>query len=95
METTISIPSNDLDYPTITIDSTNIIEITSVVEDGTNDKWYEVPYLGQEMVFLENPNTSINGMLSQYSGSVPYLLELKKVPKRFSVKVNTDSTFNL
>ena len=95
LETTISIPSNDLDYPTATIDSTNIIEITSVVEDGTNDKWYEVPYLGQETVFLENPNTAINGMLNQYSGSVPYLLELKKVPKRFSVKVNTDSTFNL
>lgn len=85
---------DDTDYPTATLSDTNIIQITSVV-DNNNTKYYEVPYLAQESVFIEKPNTEYNSDLSEYSGSVPYILEIKKVPYRFSVKVNSDNTMDL
>jgi hypothetical protein len=87
---------DDTDYPTATLSDTNIIQITSVTSDGGNTKWYEVPYLAQESVFIEKPNTESNsGNLSESSSVVPYILEIKKVPYRFSVKVNSDNTMDL
>ena len=85
----------DIDYPSKTITDTDIISIVSVEEeDGT--KWYEVPYLAQESIFVEQPNIESNtGDLSNYSKTVPYILEVQKVPRRFSVKVNTDNTIDL
>ena len=73
--------SDSTDYPTVTISDTNIIEITSLVE-GSN-KYYEVPYLAQESIFVEKPNTESNSDLSSYSSIVPYILEVQKVPRRF------------
>ena len=93
ISTTITF-GDDTDYPTATLSDTNIIQITSVTDED-NIKYYEVPYLAQESVFIEKPNTEYNGDLSQYSGSVPYILEIKKVPYRFSVKVNSDNTMDL
>lgn len=86
---------SDVDYPSKTISDENIISIISVEEeDGT--KWYEVPYLAQETIFVEQPNTESNtGELSNDSISVPYILELQKVPRRFSIKVNNDNTIDL
>jgi hypothetical protein len=92
VSTGITFGSNETDYPTFTINDENIIEITSVTEtNGT--KWYEVPYLAQESIFVEQSNT--NGELEEYSNTVPYILEVQKVPKRFSVKVNSDNTLDL
>jgi hypothetical protein len=84
------------DYPYTTLNDTNIIQITSVV-DNTNEKYYEVPYLAQESIFVEQPNTSINGdsTLSLSSSVVPYILEIQKIPRRFSTKVNSDNTIDL
>ena len=79
---------NDTDYPSIQLTETNIIQIVSIA-DSNNNKYYEVPYLAQESIFIEQPNTD---ELSQYSGSVPYILEVQKVPRRFSVKINSDNT---
>ena len=94
-ESTFTIPTSDTEYPTITLSDSNIIQIVSITEQGTNDKWYEVPYLGQESVFVEIPNTVPNGLLSQYNNNVPYLLEVQKVPKRFSTRVNSDNTIDI
>jgi len=86
---------DDTNYPTVTLSDTNIIQISSVTSDDGNTKWYEVPYLAQETIFIEKPNTEYNNDLYQYSGSVPYVLEVKKVPYRFSVKINSDNTIDL
>ena len=91
-ETTATL-SDSTDYPSVTISDTNIIQITSLME-GSN-KYYEVPYLAQESIFVEKPNTESNGELSSYSSTVPYILEVQKVPRRFSVKVNSDSTIDI
>jgi len=83
------------EYPKITITDDNIIGISSVTyQDGT--KWYEVPYLAQESVFVEKANTESNsGELSSSSSVVPYILEVQKVPYRFATKVNSDNTLDL
>ena len=65
-------------YLTITIDDTNIIGIKSIIDNnGTGDTWYEVPFLGQETVFVEERNTSSDNNV------VYNKLSLKKVDKRF------------
>ena len=86
---------DDTDYPSKTLNDTDIISIVSVT-DGDGGKWYEVPYLAQESIFVEQPNTISNGgELNNSSSVVPYILEIQKVPKRFSVKVNSDNTMDL
>jgi hypothetical protein len=93
--TSITFLGTDIDYPSTTLSDTNIIGITSVVDSNTNEIFYEVPYLAQETIFVEKPNTSYNSDLSEFSGSVPYILEVQKAPRRFSVKVNSDNTMDL
>ena len=82
-------------FQTINLKESNIIEIYDV-RDSNNNKWYEVPYLGQEMVFIDQPNTTSNDPdLYQFKSTVPYILKTIKTPKRFVTKVNTDSTITL
>ena len=81
-------------YPTIELSDDNIISIVSVV-DSNNNKYYEVPYLAQESIFVEKPNTDANSDLYSNVSDVPYILEVQKVPKRFSVKINSDNTVDL
>mgnify|MGYP003351488401 CR=1 FL=1 len=93
--TTFTVPISDTEYPYIVLNNDNVIEITSI-EDNNGNKWYEVPYLAQETIFVEKPNTESNGgSLSESSSVVPYILEVQKVPRRFSVKVNSDNTMDL
>lgn len=87
-------PVTDIEYPTITINDNNIIQITSVVDDLGN-KYYEVPYLAQESIFIEKPNIQSNSDLYASSSVIPYILEVQKVPRRFSVKINSDNTIDL
>lgn len=95
VSTTINFGSYE-EYPTADLTDTDIIQITSVTSDNGNVKWYEVPYLAQESIFVEQPNTQSNGgELSNSSSVVPYILEVQKVPYRFSKKVNSDNTITL
>jgi hypothetical protein len=79
-------------FQTIDLNETNIIEIYDV-RDSDNNKWYEVPYLAQEMIFIQQPNNEKNeSELSQFKSTVPYILKTIKTPKRFTTKINSDST---
>jgi len=64
-------------FKTITIDDTNIVGILSITQNNGSTIWYEVPFLGQDTIFLEDENTSSD------SGLVPYNLSLQRVPRRF------------
>ena len=76
----------------INLSDTNIIQIYDVRDDNGN-KWYEVPYLAQETIFIEQPNTEINDQdLYQFKSTVPYVLKTIKTSKRFTTLVNPDST---
>ena len=44
------------DFSKIDLDDTNVISIYDV-RDSNSSKYYEVPYLGQEMVYVDYPNT--------------------------------------
>jgi len=79
-------------FRTITLNDTNIVQIYDV-RDSNGNKYYEVPYLGQEMVFIDYPNTEANDSeLTQFKTSVPYVLKTIKTPRRFTTKVNENST---
>lgn len=66
-------------FKTITINDANIIGILSIT-DSNNNIWYEVPFLGQDTVFVDDDNTSSD------SNVVPYNLVLQKVPRRFTTR---------
>jgi hypothetical protein len=84
------------EYPKLTLNDDNIIEVSSIVSDNGTTKWYEVPYLAQESIFIEKANTEANGgELSNSSSVVPYILEVQKVPYRFTTKVNSDNTLDI
>ena len=71
----------------VLIEDTNLIGIQSIV-DSDGNTWYEVPYLAQDTIFEKVENTALNDPdAAVYSTSVPYLLKLKRVPKRFISRV--------
>lgn len=70
-------------FSTVDINAEKIIGILDIVDSDSN-KWYEVDYLGQEMVYNSIKNTNVNDPnLSQYSGDTPYILKLEKIQRRF------------
>ena len=83
------------EFSKITIADTNVIEIYDV-RDANGNKWYEVPYLAQEMVFVDYPVTEQTDKdLLQFKDSVPNILKLIKTSRRFVTKVNADNTTSL
>jgi len=82
-------------FDTRTIQDTNIIEITNVV-DSDGHIWYEVPYLAQDVILKAVQNVpAINPDYAAYAGTVPYILELRTVPRRFATRFKTDETLEL
>jgi hypothetical protein len=79
-------------FRTIDLPETNVIQILDV-RDSNGAKYYEVPYLGQEMVFINETNTIANSSdLYQFRNTVPYLLKTLKTARRFTLKINEDRT---
>lgn len=73
-------------YPTFEIKDSNIVGILDAYENGTRteeSEWVEVPFLGQSTVFRATPNQGEN------TDTVPYIISLRKVPKRFVTRVNS------
>ena len=65
----------------------NLIAIDSIV-DADGNTWYEVPYLAQDTIFEQVQNTAFNDPdAAVYSEDTPYLLKLKRVPRRFITRV--------
>jgi hypothetical protein len=81
--TTFSFGVNPIPFSTVEINTDKIVGILDIT-DSDNNKWYEVDYLGQEMVFDSIKNTNQNDPnLSQYSGDTPYILKLEKIQRRY------------
>jgi len=82
-------------FSTVEINADNMVGILDCV-DSEGNTWYEVDYLGQEMVFDSIKNTNTNDPnLSQYSGDAPYLLKLKKIQRRFASRFKNSNTLLL
>jgi hypothetical protein len=71
-----------------TITDTNILQILDVTGSDSN-KWYEVPYLAQSSIFEAVANPTYN------TDQVPYLLTLKRTPRRFVSRILSDNTLQL
>jgi hypothetical protein len=83
------------EFSKIDIADTNVIEIYDV-RDSSGNKWYEVPYLAQEMVFVDYANSDQTDKdLVQFKDSVPNILKLLKTSRRFVTKVNADNTTSI
>lgn len=82
-------------FDKIELADTNIIQIYDV-RDSNGNKWYEVPYLAQEMVYTDYPNTSqFDGDLAQFKESVPSILRVTKTSRRFVRQVNPNNTTSI
>ncbi len=82
-------------FAKIDLSEDNIVDIYDV-RDADGNKWYEVPYLGQEMVYVDYPNTEqFDKELSQFKDSVPSILKLFKTSRRFVKQINSDNTVSL
>ena len=86
-ETTISFPGNQK-FATSNITDTNILQILRITGSDGNT-WYEVPYLTQASIFQKVANPSYS------TDQVPYLLQLQKVPRRFTSRILSDNTLQL
>jgi len=82
-------------FKTLTLFDTDIISIESVV-DTEGNIYSEVPYLAQDTIFEEVKNTGANDPeLHAFNQQTPYLLKLKRVPRRFVSRFKTDNTLEL
>jgi hypothetical protein len=82
-------------FSTVEINASNMVGILDIV-DSEGNEWYEVDYLGQEMVYDSIKNTNVNDPnLSQYSEDTPYLLKLKKVQYRFATRFRNSTTLQI
>jgi hypothetical protein len=75
-------------FSTVNITDNNVLQILDVT-DSDGNIWYEVPYLAQSTIYdrLANPNYNTD--------QVPYLLQLKRVPRRFVSRLLSDNTLQL
>jgi len=75
-------------FATVNVSDTNILQITDVT-DSDGNKWYEVPYLAQSSVYdkVANPNYTTD--------QVPYLLKLRRVPRRFVSRLLSSTSLQL
>jgi hypothetical protein len=84
-------------YPTITINDSNIIGILDIT-DSDGNIWYEVPYLAQETVYNPIKNKTPYGYDPNTIGDigeVPYVLSLKKVPRRFVTRFKSKTQLDI
>ena len=73
-------------FQTLNITAPNIVKILDIT-DSSGNVYSEVDHLGQEMVYEKISNTNTNDPNNvQDNGEVPYLLNLKKVQRRFSTR---------
>lgn len=86
---------NPTQFFKIKLPDNNIIRILDVI-DSNGLQWHEVPYLAQDVMFDDVANIAANDeRLHQYSNETPYLLKLKRVPKRFVTRITSQNTIEL
>ena len=87
--------TNPTQFLTIEINASNIVKVLDIV-DSDGNIWYEVDHLGQEMVYQKTKNTNVNDPNNfENEGEVPYLLQLKKVQRRFATRFISDQTLQI
>lgn len=82
-------------YDKITLPDTNVIDIIDIISN-TGDEWTQVDYLAQDTVFDAIANVAFNDKdLAEFKSTVPYILKLKRTPRRFVTRVREDSRVDI
>lgn len=83
-------------FQTIEITDTNIVGVLSIddidQEDPSEGKWFEVPTLGQDTIFVED---QLEDRTRAVKEGTAYALRLQKVPKRFVTRFTTKGTMQI
>ena len=87
--TTISVGSAQEFFTTTIVKGDREIAGILEVEDSNSNQWKEVPYLGQDTVFVSTSNSNAD------SNNVPYVLELQNTPRRFVTRYDTSGNLTL
>ena len=78
-------------FPTVSINAANIANIIDVFDSNQNE-YYEVDYLGQDMVYDSIRNTDANDPQNLVEDDAPYILKLRSVQNRFTTRfINSGS----
>ena len=78
-------------YLNISLPENNVVDILDV-RDSDNNRWYQVDYLAQDLIFTEEENVNTNdGDLFVYQSSVPKLIKTLKTSKKFTVNVTANN----
>ena len=73
----------------------NVLEILECRDDD-NNLWNEVNYLAQDTIMEDIRNIPYNDPdLSVFEGSAPYILKLKRTPRRFVTRLREDNRTEL
>ena len=82
-------------FSKIDLGENNVIDIYDV-RDSNGNKWYKVPYLAQEMVYVEYATSEQTDKdLVQFKDSVPNILKVVKTSRRFTTRVNENNTTSI
>ena len=82
-------------FKILTLFDSDIISIESIIDSDGNE-YTEVPYLAQDTIFEAIENTAANDPdLNGFNQQTPYLLKLKKVPRRFISRVKPDNKIEI
>ena len=82
-------------FSKINLGDDNVIDIYDV-RDSNGNKWYKVPYLAQEMVYVDYPTSEQTDKdLIQFKDTVPNILKVIKTSRRFTTRVNENNTTTL
>lgn len=94
-EITFDFGTTPTEFSKVNLADTNVIDILDIRDDNGN-KWYKVPYLAQEMVFVDYPNSEKTDKdLAQFKDSVPNILKVIKTNRRFTTQINDDNTTSI
>jgi hypothetical protein len=86
---------NSQKFSSVIIEDINIINIIDA-QDSDGNKWYEVPYLAQDTIIDDTLNVNYNDPnYSSQAGIVPYILKLKKIPRRFVSRVKSNNSLEI
>jgi hypothetical protein len=82
-------------YDKITLLEGNIIDIIDITSNSGNE-WTQVDYLAQDTIFDSIPNIPFNdGDMAKEKSTVPYILKLKRTPRRYITRVRNDGKMDI
>tara|TARA_Y100000385_G_scaffold271343_1_gene311222 strand:- start:3422 stop:5296 length:1875 start_codon:yes stop_codon:yes gene_type:complete len=81
-------------FPTLEISANNIGGIIDIF-DSDGNQYYEVDYLGQDLVYDSIQNTNINDPNTYQDGDAPYILRTKSTNKRFTTRLLNETTLQI